>query len=937
MANTTIQKIIRKHRQTKIGQVWHDYIDKVTQVLLENIFSNDRLDCITDVYFLQMKGSGYFILYAIEIFQNTPYFGEVIKVSGGVTLHANENIMDIYERYGQIFLTYTWTFRTYPSIALNITIENIQFASDYLECHWARLVILSESLNNRFTYCGHHTKFNIYPGYSNVNITIDSYRHSLFAFSASHTIFNKSRIVTIKTYNFNFTISCLYLTKSNSIFWYIFHITVRKVHNIVLRFPKTSSLNYDLYDGPGLLSKNLKNSGHIYETSTFQCVLQILTKDKLETEDEPFRYTSKLVNFSRSLKISSNESSSTMNLPTSLCPENYCAIFITSDEASQINITLQKTIYKGPTGEKCKYGGLVTGEEMRKGYTESLTICEPPGSVEHHGLTFFSKNSSLILLVYWYEHYSEILTTVRVSPTKCIAVQLDPCSVQQLCHTVFNMNNLTRCNSFLEHISHNHLRYYKNFDDFLDFVLFSFQDKECIVIQFRKRILHLGFLFSPQCTVQLRPSNDLKTGQELEYRIRGSFSSFLYYFNTIDRNTQLFSDYVAFYGETQKFCYQRAVPANFEFKCIETCYQRSEAGNFEFKCVETKRREHTAHWTTVFKRDYFYRIAQRYVRNKGFYIKASQSSSGLSNPLRILIMLNMFSRSWIDVVISKHKVNEQKGSALRDTYLTESIPLPFIWYNFKNIGYRWDQFILLKLDEKLTQFDKIIFNIKLKSRFDGQGNHTELIWSSGFNFSHLRDFKLISLPGRIYDGTLRMSQIFMQRKTNLKNDSLTIMWLHDGFADMNKSPQLRVEDCSKTKGFSSEPVSFDRCLNSSMPSVQKFMYCYQSSWYQFNIHRVKCLKYTLSKEKNQHPTTRYLIFTTEFHYMHTQVDVESHKVSWIEASNLCRKAGALLPYFTSRRDLDQLIRVLKLSRDGFLLEGLYIGLVYRPTNQKVNL
>ena len=252
------------------------------------------------------------------------------------------------------------------------------------------------------------------------------------------------------------------------------------------------------------------------------------------------------------------------------------------------------------------------------------------------------------------------------------------------------------------------------------------------------------------------------------------------------------------------------------------------------------------------------------------------------------------------------------------------------------MGHRWDDFILLKFDDKLMQFDKIICNINVKSRFDRQGNHTELIWSTDFNLSHSRYFKLISLPGRIYEATLHKSQIIMKRKTNMKNDSLNVIWLHEGFGDTNELLNLRVEDCSKTKGFLFEPVSFDTCLNSSKPSIHKLIDCYQSGWYQFDVHRVRCLKYTLPKEKNQHPAAHYLIFTKEFHYMHTNVDVESHKESWIEESNLCRNAGGFLPYFTSRQDLDQLIRVLKLSRDGFLLEGLYIGLVHNPNKEKVN-
>ena len=216
-----------------------------------------------------------------------------------------------------------------------------------------------------------------------------------------------------------------------------------------------------------------------------------------------------------------------------------------------------------------------------------------------------------------------------------------------------------------------------------------------------------------------------------------------------------------------------------------------------------------------------------------------------------------------------------------------------------------------------------MFNVKLKSHFDGQGNHTELSWSSNFNSSHLRDFKLISLLGRVYEAVLHMSQMLVDRKSIFKNNSLNIIWLHEDFGDTYHSAHFSVDDCSRTKGFSSEPVSLGTRLNSSSPSLQKFRDCFDAMWYQYNVHKVKCLEYTLPKEKNQQHVTHYMIFTHEFHYMHTQVNIESYKMTPMEASNLCK-------------DLDQFIQLLKLSWDGFLLEGLFIGLVYSPTSEKVS-
>ena len=145
--------------------------------------------------------------YASEILQNTPLTCNISKASGNITLQANENIMGFYVGYAAVYLTYTWIFNVHPSLALNITIETIQFASDYLGCYWARLTVHnSESLDSPFIYCGHQTNFNIYPSYNPVNINIHSYRGSTFTFFALFSIIIKNQIGNIKPSALNMNI-----------------------------------------------------------------------------------------------------------------------------------------------------------------------------------------------------------------------------------------------------------------------------------------------------------------------------------------------------------------------------------------------------------------------------------------------------------------------------------------------------------------------------------------------------------------------------------------------------------------------------------------------------------------------------------------------------------------------------------------------------------
>ena len=71
----------------------------------------------------------------------------------------------------------------------------------------------------------------------------------------------------------------------------------------------------------------------------------------------------------------------------------------------------------------------------------------------------------------------------------------------------------------------------------------------------------------------------------------------------------------------------------------------------------------------------------------------------------------------------------------------------------------------------------------------------------------------------------------------------------------------------------------------------------------------KSLTYDFPSSQNQH------------HY-----PSDRHLSSWKQASELCRNAGAYLPYFTNKEDLEELLALLKLSEDMPPIEALLIGL-----------
>ena len=105
----------RKHLNKGIEQAWHEHIHKVSQVMLENIYSHYYVYCITEVLFIEMKVSYNFISYSREILKHTPHTSDIVKASGRISLHANEMLMDTYLVIGGWFLNYTWNFLYTPT------------------------------------------------------------------------------------------------------------------------------------------------------------------------------------------------------------------------------------------------------------------------------------------------------------------------------------------------------------------------------------------------------------------------------------------------------------------------------------------------------------------------------------------------------------------------------------------------------------------------------------------------------------------------------------------------------------------------------------------------------------------------------------------------------------------------------------------------------
>ena len=80
------------------------------------------------------------------------------------------------------------------------------------------------------------------------------------------------------------------------------------------------------------------------------------------------------------------------------------------------------------------------------------------------------------------------------------------------------------------------------------------------------------------------------------------------------------------------------------------------------------------------------------------------------------------------------------------------------------------------------------------------------------------------------------------------------------------------------------------------------------------------------------------LFITSLHYSLKSHDViftfMGTKISWKEASQLCKEVGGYLPYFTSRHHVEQLLALFKLSEAIPPIAQIFIGL--RSNTSKVS-
>ncbi len=346
-------------------------------------------------------------------------------------------------------------------------------------------------------------------------------------------------------------------------------------------------------------------------------------------------------------------------MPTHDCQKRPCALYVFAEPFVQVNVTVTSIIYVGDESQTCQFGGLVAGEVLSHDYKESVTLCTNLNSSLEHSRSFYSFNSSLILVLYWYEQYSEINVTLALSQTPCKPVYFDLCHFEELCdfETRWIDGQLPRsaftCHSYLEYITQfSSLKleaFLPKYDAYLHHryhtMTFFSAEKSCTVLQIVREekqyaVKEGGMSESyKMCEVNIVPALSRNQEQSIEYQIMGSFPPHL----TNKHQYTALADCIQFSGLFQQFCHHESCQTSSKIMIEPQCNQ----GEFLYSAK----------------------------------LQPAAESLFCENPFTVYLSLLQQSCSWLDIIVTSTQSFDKKSSLFSTSNDTE-FPRPSQVINF---------------------------------------------------------------------------------------------------------------------------------------------------------------------------------------------------------------------------------------------------------------
>ena len=650
---TLFDKEIKRKLFNSTLKSWHNYI---TSFLHRGAQELNSTQCahIQDWLLNKLRFSTLFVKFSGQFIENTTNKSHIARATGRFISTSSEmiNLPLMKEAYEYYF--YLWTFHLDKMFGLNLTFINLYFSSGPKTCIAGNLSITNQLQQYNpekegITFCGYHSQQTVYLNDDHIQIKMSLYIDTLYHVDTLFSVIDKDfvRSYTTPTVPKPLSLKSYHVIKK-IIIWQSYLITVNKFHHVTLSLSVDTLTKYQVYDGPGKMSSILasKNRSHCV-CATFQCYVTLFSS-LVEKKFITYNSEQLLVHFNFNINNTDQ-----IHLPLHECHFMFCFINIESASIQyQLNATVATFLYLGTPLDRytCIHGGLSVTQQLY-GNKESETICEKYNSLNSLQRSFYSKNSSLFLLMYWYEHYSKINLTLNVSLTKCTVVELDYCTIE-------------RKREYLKQVveySNFRIRYKGSWSTYL----FSLQNDGCVVLQFREKFVLQGEI-TRRCAFDLVSFDIPLPGTEITYEIMGLLDQF---HGGSKRANDWF--FLSDPSQTEEF-YSVVEPEDKLINCLKQ----------------------TMHGCSSL---YTYMIQSVNVTDINFFVKVKSKSPTHQNTFHFKLVMPPVTNSWIDVIIWKN-TTQNDLSGLK-SYLSEIISLSQVKVYSQKTGNLLEYILFLTLDK----------------------------------------------------------------------------------------------------------------------------------------------------------------------------------------------------------------------------------------------
>ncbi len=653
---------------------------------------------------------------------------------------------------------FTWTLDMDTQLRVNLTVNELYLSVGATDCSYTKSNIsmfTGSQAKPTYLYCGRHSGFSLYPWSSRVDIKILSDHEIAYSLKVSYQATDRQFISTFGRFLPSYLQSLpAWIKMFSSVHLHHMRKIVDSVHiqgtkNKHIHLAVSAFL-FLVLDGPGFSSEVTHRFQNTFTTTTFQCLVQLLMPQQTRAKEVFLKFTQSFLALTGVHQVYPSFKMCTLSSSSSKTGSSVLSVRV--PVPIKVNITVMNLTFVGYSSALCDHGGMAILEGRK--FIETHTLCQSTDKDSGMSRNLFSEESSMAIVLYWYERYSTISVVLNMSHAVCKSLHIDPCELNYRCPSPAES-----CDQYLESIAERSgvNVFWKAqslpYDVLGSDLTFTIEDESCVVAQFQHDMRPMDI--SHVCIVYS------------QFDFAQTYSG-VGHINVVVSN--MFPRYIptdweiGFSGQIERLCYQNQLSGN------TTCTKIHTMTTTELWKLDNTFPDLRVHTQFILPYYFLSPIAVKFqsfqwtktwtemtiwatksdLRN---YLVVTVPHSTLLSQGGYLTEKKTFEKDDLVLLFQHVEDNEEKSQNIN-----ESMKVGISTRRrLQCIRLYWDQVSSLEDTYRISQFEGL------------------------FHFSNLQRKHFLSILGQIH-----FAQIASTNKNQERNSTLQLVWIHDHYAEHSK-------------------------------------------------------------------------------------------------------------------------------------------------------